>query len=184
MGLPNSRKTGPARKVAFMGLLAAAALVLSFLENSLLVTLNLSIPGAKPGLANLAVLVALARLGWPYALVVALIKATAVFLATGALTTLWFSLAGSIASVAAMALLWRLGRRRFSLAGVSALGGAVSNAVQLLAMVLLTGAAELIYYLPILVALGTLFGLVVGMLANLVTSRLPRRAAGAGGKEA
>lgn len=105
----------PARRAAIFGLLGSLAIVLSILENSITGMLNFAVPGLKPGLANLAVVLALPYLGGGAALAVSLLKALAVFLATGTVTTLWFSLAGSLLSVAGMWLLWRFCRRTFSL---------------------------------------------------------------------
>ena len=50
-----------AKKTALLGMLVALAFVLSYIET--LVPVNLGIPGAKLGLANLVVMVALYTLG-------------------------------------------------------------------------------------------------------------------------
>lgn len=152
------------------GVLCALAVALSFLENALTSMLNFALPGIKPGLANLAVVLALHYRGGSCALAVALVKACAVFLATGAVTVLWFSLAGSLLSLAGMLLLERY--RAFSLAGVSALGGALSNLGQVGVMALITQTPAFFYYLPVLTAFGAAFGLGVGVLANIVAARV------------
>lgn len=170
-------KLSPGKRVAVLGIMASLAIVLSILENTLTGMANFAVPGVKPGLANIAVVLSLVYLGGGYAAVIALIKATAVFLATGSVTTLWFSLAGSLLSVGGMWLLYKTGGRVFSLAGVSALGGFLSNLGQLLAMIALSGTAEFLYYLPVLGVSGVLFGLAVGVLANLAVKRLPQKTA-------
>ncbi|MBQ1607297.1 MAG: Gx transporter family protein, partial [Lachnospiraceae bacterium] len=50
-----------ARRIAFLGLMVALAFVLSYVE--MLLPINIGIPGAKIGLANLVVMVALYKLG-------------------------------------------------------------------------------------------------------------------------
>ena len=50
-----------AKKTALLGMLVALAFVLSYIET--LIPINLGIPGAKLGLANLVVMVALYTLG-------------------------------------------------------------------------------------------------------------------------
>ena len=50
-----------AKKTALLGMLVALAFVLSYIET--LIPVNLGIPGAKLGLANLVVMVALYTLG-------------------------------------------------------------------------------------------------------------------------
>ena len=160
------------QKIALFAIFSAIAIVLSILENVLLGALDFLLPGIKPGLANIAVVLALHYLGGGAAAVVALVKACASFLATGAITVLWFSLAGAALSVVGMWLLARV--PAFSLAGVSALGGALSNLGQVIVMILLSQTVAFLYYLPILTLSGTLFGLMVGVAANLIVRRIPR----------
>ena len=150
------------------------AIVLSILENTLTGMMNFAIPGVKPGLSNLAVVLALAFLGGGYGFVVALIKATASFLATGAVTVLWFSLAGSLLSMGGMWLVWKLCRKTFTWAGISALGGLLSNIGQVLVMMALSETVEFLYYLPFLAISGVFFGFVVGVLANLILARMSK----------
>jgi len=167
-------ETSPAKRAALLGILASVAIVLSIVENTLTGMANLAVPGIKPGLANLAVVLALYYLGGGYAAVIALVKAGAVFLATGAATTLLFSLAGSLLAAGGMWLLHTAGKGVFSLAGISALGGVLSNLGQILVMAAVSGTAEFFYYLPVLGVSGVLFGLAVGLLANLVTAKIKR----------
>ena len=150
-----ARRPGLSKKIALMGIFAAVAIVLSIMENLLTGMFHFAIPGLKPGLANLAIVLALYYLGGGYALVIALIEAAASFLATGAVTVFAFSLAGSVASVLGMWLLWKLGWEVFSLAGISAAGGVASNFAQLICMILLSQTAEFWYYLPVLILFGT-----------------------------
>ena len=63
------RRPGLSKKIALMGIFAAVAIVLSIVENLLTGMFNFAIPGLKPGLANLAVVLALYYLGGGYALV-------------------------------------------------------------------------------------------------------------------
>ncbi len=147
------------------------AIVLSILENTLLGFTNL-LPGIKPGLANIAVLVCLRIYGWRWAVLVALVKICATFFATGAITVLAYSFVGGVLSFAAMALLIRL--NCFSLAGISCAGGVLSNVGQILVMILLTSTVEFIYYLPILIISGALFGLLMGFVANMVVRKLKK----------
>lgn len=159
------------KRIALIGMFAAAAIVLSFLENGIMDMLNLAIPGAKPGIANLAVLLALYYLGpWPAALIAA-VKCTAVFLATGAATTLLFSIGGTVLSLLGMVLIKR--STAFTPAGVSALGGFLNNFGQLCVMSLLGGSWGFFAYMPVNGAFGTLFGLLIGVLTSAVMKRLP-----------
>ena len=83
-----------AKRLALMGIFAAVAITLSILENALTAMLNFAVPGVKIGLANIAVVLALQYFGGGSAAIIGAIKACASFLATGAVTVLWFSLGG------------------------------------------------------------------------------------------
>ena len=106
--MSNNRATSLSRgkRLALLAIFAAIAIVLSFFENALMSMTNFFIPGFKPGIANIAVVLAVAWLGGKEAFLISLIKACASFMATGAITVLWFSLAGSIISCAGMLLLY------------------------------------------------------------------------------
>ena len=159
-----------AKRLALMGIFAAVAITLSILENTLTAMLNFAVPGAKIGLANIAVVLALQYFGGGSAAIIGAIKACASFLATGAVTVLWFSLGGTALSVLGMVLLHR--SNKFTLAGVSALGGFLSNVGQLAVMILLSGTVEFLYYLPVLTLFGVGFGFAIGVIANLICRNL------------
>ena len=89
-------------KIALMGLLAATAMVLSYLE-SMLPTAFLP-PGAKPGFSNLANMFAAAVLGLPSALTIAVLKACFAGLMRGG-TSFFMSLCGGVLSTFVMWLL-------------------------------------------------------------------------------
>lgn len=160
------------KKITLTALLAAAAILLSIFESTVLGGSFFGIPGVKLGLANLAVLVALCRLDGKTAFFIAVIKALAGFFVSGAITMLWYSLAGSVLSVLGMWLLYRY-TRCFSLMGISAFGGFLSNLGQLCVMMLLSGTAEFLYYLPVLTLSGVAAGFVIGLLALLIDRCLP-----------
>lgn len=55
---------------------------------------------------------------------------------------------------------------------MSALGGALFNLGQVLVMMLMTGTAEFLYYLPILAVFGVVFGFIMGAVSNLIANRV------------
>ena len=162
------------KDVALLGIFSGAAIALSILETLLFGGLSIGLPGVKLGMANIAVLVALRKLGGKGAAAVALVKAFAAFFASGALTILWYSLAGTLLSFAGMLALNVYFGRTFSLAGISAAGGVLSNLGQLLVMLLLSRTVEFLYYLPLLAIAGVITGIVNGVLATLVLRRIDR----------
>ena len=155
------KKTFTARDVARIGVLAALAMGLSFLE-SLLPGFG-ALPGVKLGLANLCALAALYLWGPREAL---LVTATRVLLAGflfGNLFSLLFSLLGGLAAVGAMILFKQNGS--FSPIGVSCAGGVAHNVAQLAVASLATATPRLGYYLPVLLLSGALTGALLGLAA-------------------
>ena len=159
------------KKLTATALLAAAAIVLSVVESIVFGGAAFGIPGAKLGIANIAVILAMAMFGGKTALLIGCIKSFAGFFASGAITALWYSLAGTALSVAGMLVLYRR-CRCFSLMGISAFGGFLSNLAQLTVMVMLTQTAGFFGYLPLLTVFGVVSGCINGLLAELVLERL------------
>ncbi|CBK74108.1 Predicted membrane protein [Butyrivibrio fibrisolvens 16/4] len=88
------------KKITLIGLLIALAFVLSYVE--FLLPLSIGIPGAKIGLANLAIMVALFLLGWQDALMLSIVRVILVGFTFGNMAMMMYSLAGAALSFAAM----------------------------------------------------------------------------------
>lgn len=106
------------RVMTTAALLAAAAMILSYVESLLP---SVGIPGVKMGLANIAVIFALYRLGWRLAAWISLVRVVTVTLLFGTVAALAYSLAGAVLSLLGHGGL--RGRERFSPWGVSVAGG-------------------------------------------------------------
>ena len=162
------------QRVALIGLLAAAALVFGWIE--CLIPINAAVPGIKLGLGNIAVVFALYRLGWRDALVLSAVKVLLSSLLFGSITGIIYSLFGAAASFCVMMLLYKF--RNIGSAGVSAAGGAAHVTAQLAAAALLTSTAEVWRFLPVLLAVGGVSGMVTGGAAALVLKRTERKMIG------
>lgn len=161
------------RALAFTALLMALAAVLGYLEAVALPPL-LPVPGLRIGLANIAVLVALAVLGSRSALVVTLGKVFIVGLATGLIASpvVWMSLAGSLAAWYVMSVLSRRGDS-FSVVGWSVGGAAAHVVAQLIVASMLIQSWAPLFLAPISIASSVVAGLAIGFIARLLLSRLP-----------
>ena len=111
------------RKIAYLGLLIALAFIFSYVE--FLIPVNLGIPGAKLGLANLVIVVALYTLNGRDAFLLSMIRIVLVGFTFGNMASMLYSLAGGIMSFAVMAALKKLDC--FSILGVSIAGGVCHN---------------------------------------------------------
>lgn len=162
------KKTSSSAIIATAAVLAALALIFSYIE--FLVPLSLGLPGIKLGLANIVIVVALYKLGSRTAL---LVNVTRILLAAalfGSIFSGLYSLAGGLLSFAAMAFLRRTGL--FSTAGVSMAGGVFHNMGQLLIAALIVESYQIFYYFPLLLLAGLATGIVNGIIATLILRAL------------
>lgn len=151
-------------KTAYMGLLTALALILSYVEN--LISFQPGIPGIKIGLANLAVLICLYLFGWREAMILTIAKTVVSGLLFGNLFMITYSLAGALVSALTMILLKKSGL--FHVPAVSAAGGVMHNMGQLLVALFVVETYSVVYYMPVLILSGLAAGIVIGMAAALV----------------
>ena len=156
------------KKIAFLGLFVALAFVLSYIE--FLLPLSIGIPGAKIGLANLAVMVILYTMGEREAIALSLIRVVLVGITFGNMSMMMYSLAGAALSLLAMLIARRTGKS--SISGVSVVGGVFHNIGQIIVAMLVLETDSLFYYLPFLIIVGTVSGVVIGLVAGLITERV------------
>lgn len=158
----------PAGKVALFGLLCALALALGFVES--MVPINAAVPGIKLGISNVVLLLALELLGKREAFALMLVKV----LLSGALymgfSAMIYSLAGGACSLICMCLL--KGCRCLGPVGVSVGGAAAHNFGQIALAAAVLDSWRMFYYLPVLLAAGTLFGFATGLTAALALRAL------------
>lgn len=143
---------------------AAAAIALTVAEAAL----PSPLPGVKPGLANIVVLLVLARHGWRDAVWVSLLRVVAGSLLVGQFLAPGFflGLAGALTSLAALALAVRLPERWFGPVTASVLAAFAHIAGQLLVARLWLVPHDGVFYLvPILAASALVFGIVNGLIA-------------------
>lgn len=157
------------KRMALIGVCAAVALVLSYVE-SLFPPIWAAVPGIKMGLPNIVIVFLLYHFSAKQAAAVSLIRVFAVALLFGNVMTLWYSLAGATLSLLVMALLKRT--NRFSPVGVSIAGGVCHNLGQIIVAMLVLETAEIGYYMIVLTVTGTIAGILIGLAGSLVLKRL------------
>ena len=86
-----------------MALTTALAMILSFVESQ--IPAFVAVPGVKMGLANIAVVFALYKLGWKEAAAISLVRVVLVSLLFGSIASLFYSFAGAVLSLLGMGLL-------------------------------------------------------------------------------
>ncbi len=158
------------RRIARVGVLAAAALLFSYLE-SLLPTALLPLPGFRIGLANVVVTLVLFELSAADAALIALIKVAVSALLFGSPVSLLLSAAGTALSFCTLALLRQTVAARLSYVGLCIVGAALHNCGQVLAAALLYGRGALAYLPALLlasIALGAICGGVICLMAPAI----------------
>ena len=168
------RKTtsGSIRKIAFMGLLFATAMVLSFLE-SMLPVLPMLPPGVKLGLSNIVTMYALFTLGVGPGFTIAVLKSLFVFLIRGALASA-LSLAGGVTALCLMLLLGLLPGVRKNYLLLSIFGAVGHNVGQVLLAAVLLQNRYFLATLPLLVLSGVGMGVVTGLTLRAVMPYINR----------
>lgn len=143
---------------------AAAAIALTVAE----AVLPSPLPGVKPGLANIVVLIVLWRHGWRDAAWVSLLRVVAGSLLVGQFLAPGFflSLTGALASLAVLAGAARLPRSLFGPVTASILAAAAHIGGQLLlARLWLVPHDGVFYLVPVFAASALVFGIVNGLIA-------------------
>ena len=156
------------KKVALYGVLVALAFIFSYIEA--LLPINVSVPGIKVGLANIVIVMALYLLEFKDAMMISVIRIVLVGLTFGNMSTMIYSIAGGLLSLAIMTIAKKSGT--FSIIGVSVLGATFHNIGQILVAIWMLESKVLMNYLPILLISGVVAGVLIGIMGGEVTKRL------------
>ncbi len=151
-----------------MALSVSVALILSFIESR--IPAFIAIPGVKVGLANIAVIFALYKLGIKEAIVVSLIRVFLVSLLFGSPVSLIYSITGAVFSLFTMIIVKRF--TPLNEITVSVLGGVMHNIGQILAASFMLETNVVVYYLPFLLLSGTIAGIVVGVTSGILIKKI------------
>jgi len=158
------------KRLAISAMFAALALSFSYIE--VLIPLPVPIPGVKIGIANLVIVIALYRLNFKYAFTINLVRIVVAGLLFSGVFGMLYSLAGGILSIIMMYLFYKT--KKFSMVGVSFIGGVFHNVGQLLTACLLMKTPSLFSYFPVLLFSGLVSGVVIGIVAYIIEKRLPK----------
>ena len=156
------------RKMTALAITVSIALILSFIESR--IPAFVAIPGIKVGLANIAVIFTLYKLGAKEASLISILRVILVSLLFGSPVSFIYSLTGAILSFAVMILLKRF--TSLATVTVSVSGGVMHNIGQIIAASFMLSTNVVLYYLPFLLLSGTLAGIVIGTVSALIVKRV------------
>lgn len=158
-------------KLVYISLLVAQALVLYLFES--MIPVPFITPGAKLGLANLIVVIAIYTLdNYKEAFLVVILRLILSTMFGGNISSFLFGLAGGILSFLIMIVVKEFGKDKVSIIGVSASGAVFHNIGQLLIASALVKNIGVTLYLPILSIAGIGTGIFVGITANYAITHL------------
>lgn len=156
------------KRVAYSAMLVALAMIFSYVEA--LIPFSFGIPGIKLGLANLVVVIGLFFLKplQVFGILIARIVLTAFMF--GNMSSLLYSLAGGMLSFCVMLLLKKC--KGFSIIGISMAGGVSHNVGQLVVAAWVVENLHVFYYMPVLLVVGLITGMLIGTVGQRVCSYL------------
>lgn len=160
------------KKLIFLSLLVSIGLALSIIET--MMPLPFVAPGAKLGLSNIVILITMVLFGSREALVVGMLKSLVFTLATGSVSSLFYSLSGAILSLLLMYLVYVNFQQVFSLIGVSIFGAVAHNFGQVLVASLMMNNFRVFSYYPILMLTSLFTGYFVGLASIYIVDNLKK----------
>jgi heptaprenyl diphosphate synthase len=165
-----------AKYVGFYGIMLSFTLVLALME-SMFPPVFPAIPGVKLGVSNVIIMYCILFFDKPAAIQIAVLKSFFIFFIRGA-TTFIFSFSGTLLAVLMMILITLIFRKAkpslplFLLVSIS--GAVTHNIAQIIIASILTSTDLLVYYLPILIVAGVIFGSVTGILIFVLNPYIRR----------
>ena len=158
-------------KMMAMAIMVALGVILHRLE----ALLPLPSPWIKLGLANLMTLVALVFLGFKEAVIVTFLRVVLGSILGGTFLgpTFFLSLAGGIAAILIMGMLYRIGKKHISLIGISIFGAYTHTlATSLCVYYFLIRESSFFTLLPFFFSLALLTGILTGSIANTLIRQM------------
>ena len=162
------------RRLCLNAMLLGIALLLSYLEAILPLTVWLPLPGFKLGLSNILITLVFIVLSPWDAAILSICRISIMGILFGNLSSFTFSLCGGILSYLGLWLLVPGRNKLFSMVGICVGCAALHNIGQLLAATVWFGTNVIFGYLPILLIAGLLFGSITGVLLQILLPRLTK----------
>lgn len=157
------------RRVALLAILTSAALCSFLIENLFPPIL---VPGAKLGIGNVFVMLAMILCGGPDAIFVVVVKSVLGCIIVGNMGACIYSLSAGLVSTTIMLALY-IPTRKVSLVAISVFSAVVHNLVQNAVFCIVTESEALFALAPYLVIIGIISGFAVGVTVYLTVKKIP-----------
>ena len=166
------KKNSSTKSIAFLGISASVALLLSYIE-FLLPPLFAAVPGIKIGLPNVIIIFVLYAVGVKAAAGVSFVRLCVSSLLFGNPVMFAYSAAGAVLSFLVMIILKKTDK--LSAVGVSVAGGVAHNMGQIFVAMLLLNTPQIAYYMIVLTVTGTVSGVFIGLCGAYLVKRLSKK---------
>lgn len=158
------------KKIIFLSLLVSIGIVLGIVES--IMPIPFMAPGAKLGLSNIVILITLVLFNFKNAAIVAVLKSIILSMIVGNVSSLFYSLTGSLFSLTVMYFIYKFFSKYFSLIGVSIFGAMAHNVGQILVASIVMNSFKIFYYLPVMMLTSLFTGYFVGLSSIFVVKNL------------
>jgi heptaprenyl diphosphate synthase len=155
------------RKITLLGILTALSAIMFMVES---LFPPLFVPGAKLGLGNIFVMLALIYLGFGEAVIMVVAKCliAAIF---GGFSALLYSLPSGLVAVGVSQIFLQFSKR-LSIVSISAVAATIHNLVQNVVFAFVTKSTAVLSYAPYLALLGVICGVLTGICVFLILRTL------------
>ena len=158
-----------AKKWAYLGVFTALSLICFLIENLLP---PLFIPGARIGVGNVFIMLAVVLYSLPEAALLLIAKCLLSALFGGVISLFYSAAAGAVSLVITFVLV-RAFSGKISVTAIAAVSAVVHNLTQLCVFALVTRAKETFIYAPYLALAGVAAGTVTGLIAFIILKYFP-----------
>lgn len=162
------RRSFVTKKISLLAMLLSLSLVFSYFEARF--PIITWIPGAKLGVANIVVMIALYEIGTKEAWCLSVLRVILTGFLFGNFFAVLFSLAGAFLSLGIMTVLKRF--TKLSMLFVSVAGGVFHNLGQIIVAGIVLENQNVWYYFPMLFFTGILAGAIIGILGSSICKKV------------
>ena len=157
------------KKLALSAMLSALALISFMIEN---LFPPLFLPGARLGISNVFILLAVLFLGSGYGYAVFIVKVVLGCIFSGNVSSILYSLPSGLIALTVEIILLKF-NKKFGLIAISVFGAILNLVVQNIVFCLITGVMEYLAYSPYLSLIGILSGAIIGGIVYLIYKKTP-----------
>ena len=155
------------KRYTILALLTTIAIIFGYVE--FLFPLPVPIPGIKPGLSNIVIMLCLYGFGFKTAGIVMILKVVLTFMLFQTPLTFVYSLSGAVVSLIVMSALKKF---NFNIICVSIGGAVFHNIAQLITASLILKNINVLYYIFVLIIAGIIFGILTGLITKIIYKRV------------